>query len=277
MIRPGNPTGLKFNFRPIGMIESPYKEKFGTPRQPGLVQESRGSILLRDDLNPDSLEGLADYSHVWVVFVFHENQSVREGRETVKTKVHPPRLEGKSVGVFATRSPHRPNPIGLSLLEIEKIEGRRVFVRGLDLIDKTPVLDLKPYLPNVESVAGAFEGWSGEIVSRSVLVEWSPLAKENLRALSGTANSETELQAAIEKSLELDPRPVSYRGTFENPDPYTSLYGFRFDEWNVVFQMLPASPGPDAGADSDATSGAPLQPKRARIERIELWPKRSKR
>lgn len=258
-----DPAG-SFKFRPIGIIESPYKEKFGTPRQPGLVQESRGSVLLRDDLNPDSLEGLAEYSHVWIVFVFHENQSVREGRETVKTKVHPPRLEGKAVGVFATRSPHRPNPIGLSLLEIEKIEGRRIFVRGLDLIDGTPILDLKPYLPSVESVPAAFEGWSGALASKSVTVEWSPEALENLRTLGGTApNSESTLKAAIEKTLELDPRPVSYRGTVENPDPYTSLYGFRFEDSNIVFQMLPI--------------GVPPASKRARIERIEPWLKRAKR
>lgn len=241
-----------FSFEPIGVVESPYKEKFGTPRQPGLVAESRGSIVLRDDLNPDAFEGLADFSHVWVVFVFHENQSVREGRKTVKTKVHPPRLEGKSVGVFATRSPHRPNPIGLSLVKIEKIEGRRLYILGLDLIDGTPVLDLKPYLPTVEAPAGAYEGWSGPLSSKSVTVEWTPEAT--------AAISEADLRLAIEKILELDPRPVSYRGTPENPDPYTALYGFRFQDWNIVFQMLPLDP------DSQ---------KRARIERIEPWDRRS--
>lgn len=264
---------MTFSFRPIGVVESPFKEKFGTPRQPGLVSESRGSVLLRDDLNPDSLDGLADYSHVWVVFVFHENQSVREGRETVKTKVHPPRLGGKAVGVFATRSPHRPNAIGLSLVAIEKIEGRRVFINGLDLIDGTPVLDLKPYLPSIESIPSAFEGWSGPLNSKSVKVEWS---EEALRQLDSIANgassgpgSKTDLRAAIEKILELDPRPVSYRGTSKNPDPYTSLYGFRFDAWNVVFKMLPVTP-------ANAADGVPPQGKQARIERIEPWPKRAK-
>ncbi len=271
---------MSFSFKPIGTVESPFKEKFGTPRQPGLVKESRGSILLRDDLNPDALEGLAEYSHVWVVFVFHENQSVREGRETVKTKVHPPRLEGKSVGVFATRSPHRPNPIGLSLVQIEKIEGRRIFISGLDLIDGTPVLDLKPYLPSVESLPEATEGWSGPLASKSVSIEWSEQARADaLTLFGGTARAgegaapETEADlelkmSAIEKILELDPRPIAYRGTTENPDPYTSQYGFRFEDWNIVFQMLPAAL---------TTAGVPpaTAAKRARIERIESWEKRS--
>ena len=241
-----------FSFEPIGVVESPFKEKFGTPRQPGLVAESRGTIVLRDDLNPDAFDGLAEFSHVWIVFVFHENQSVREGRKTVKTKVHPPRLEGKAVGVFATRSPHRPNPIGLSLVKIERIEGRRIYIKGLDLIDGTPVLDLKPYLPTIEALSDAHEGWSGPLTSKSVTVEWAPDAF--------TAISEPDIRQAIEKILELDPRPVSYRGTPENPDPYTAIYGFRFEDWNVVFRMLPIQD--EAG-------------KRARIERIEAWEQRS--
>ncbi len=241
-----------FSFEPIGVVESPFKEKFGTPRQPGLVAESRGSIVLRDDLNPDAFEGLAEFSHVWIVFVFHENQSVREGRKTVKTKVHPPRLEGKSVGVFATRSPHRPNPIGLSLVKIEKIEGRRLYIMGLDLIDGTPVLDLKPYLPTVEAITDAHEGWSGPLTSKSVVVEWTDAATAVIPA--------KDVRQAIEKILELDPRPVSYRGTHENPDPYTAVYGFRFQDWNVVFRMLPFESGSE---------------KRARIERIEAWDQRS--
>lgn len=233
-----------FTFRPIGTVESPFREKFGTPRQPGLVAESRGIIHLRDDLNPDAFQGLEGYSHIWALFVFHENQAVREGRETVKTKVRPPRLEGQAVGVFASRSPHRPNPIGLSLLTIEKIEGRALHVRGLDLIDGTPILDLKPYLPSIESKADATEGWSGALTSQTIDVEWSPEA---------LADWPQDMRSEIEKILNLDPRPVSYRGTKENPDPYTSSYGFRYGDFNVVFRMLS------------------FGPKRARIERIEPW------
>lgn len=238
-----------FTFRPIGTVESPFREKFGTPRQPGLVEESRGVIRLREDLNSDALDGLDGYSHIWAIFVFHENQAVREGRETVKTKVRPPRLEGQAVGVFASRSPHRPNAIGLSLLTIDKIEGRALHVRGLDLIHGTPILDLKPYLPSIESKAEATEGWSGALGSRTITVEWSPQALEDLKRLLGNE----DLRAGIEKILQLDPRPVSYRGTKENPDPYTSRYGFRYGDHNVVFTMLS------------------FDPKQARIEAIEPW------
>lgn len=262
---------MTYTFEPIGLIESPYKEKFGTPRQPGLVAESRGAIVLRDDLNPDAFDGLVDFSHAWVLFVFHENQSVREGRPTVKTKVHPPRLQGKAVGVFATRSPHRPNPIGLSLVQIEKIEGRRVYIKGLDLIDGTPVLDVKPYLPSIEALPAAHEGWSGPLASKTVAVEWSPEALDDLQKyshggtapLEATAGKWTDMKTAIEKILELDPRPVSYRGTDENPDPYTSLYGFRYADRNVVFRMLPPTGVPPQEAET--------LKKRARIERIEPW------
>ncbi len=247
-----------YTFQSIGLVESPYKEKFGTPRQPGLVAESRGAIVLREDLNPDAFEGLAEFSHVWVIFVFHENQSVREGRPTVKTKVHPPRLEGKAVGVFATRSPHRPNPIGLSLVRIEKIEGRRLSIFGLDLIDGTPVLDLKPYLPTIEAISDAYEGWSARLATRSIAVEWSDEARANLEKLV-SINDVAPMMATIEQGLELDPRPVAYRGTAADPDPYTSLYGFRFEEWNVVFRML--------------ESGERMN--RARIEKIEAWSKRA--
>lgn len=242
-----------FSFEPIAFVESPYKEKFGTPRQPGLVEESRGAIVLRDGINPDALDGLSEYSHAWAIFVFHENQAVREGRRSVKTKVHPPRLEGKAVGVFSTRSPHRPNAIGLSLLRIERIEGRRLLVGGLDLIDGTPILDIKPYLPTIEALPEAHEGWSADLASKSVDVQWSEKALMDLHG-SDTA------KAAIEKILELDIRPVAYRGSHENPDPYTDVYGFRYEDWNVVFRMLPPE-----------DSGGGARVKKAVIERLEPW------
>jgi tRNA-Thr(GGU) m(6)t(6)A37 methyltransferase TsaA len=251
-------TPASFEFHPIGWVNSPYKEKFGTPRQPGLVSETKGSILLRDDLNPDSLEGLSDYSHAWIVFVFHENESVRTGKPNLKTKVHPPRLQGKSIGVFATRSPHRPNPIGLSLVAIERIVGRHIHIRGLDVIDGTPVLDIKPYLPSVESLADAHEGWSAAVPVKTVDVEWSPRALQELAQFVDGENERLSTRGAIEKILELDPRPVAYRGTADNPDPYTKRYGFRFKDWNVIFVMLPP-----------VTENSQ---RRARIEGIEAWP-----
>ncbi len=263
------PSDQDYQFRPIGWIESPYKEKFGTPRQPGLVDAPLGAVVLREDLNADALDGLKDYSHAWLVFVFHANQSFKTGRPFEKTKVHPPRLQGAAVGVFATRSPHRPNPIGLSLVKIERVEGRRLYIRGLDLIEGTPVIDIKPYLPSVEAPPNAFEGWSANIAPSKFEVEWSPEALIQLSAITlssisaptaETANPARALEidaldqikSSIEQILRLDPRPLAYRGTTENPDPYMSTYGFRFQSWNVVFEMISANI--------------------ARILRLEKWP-----
>lgn len=252
-----------FQFRAIGFVQSPYKKKFGTPRQPGLVAGTIGHIQLCEDLNPDAFDGLAEYSHAWIVFAFHANESFKSGKPFNKTKVHPPRLEGKAIGVFASRSPHRPNPIGLSLVKIEKVEGRTLTVSGLDLIDGTPILDIKPYLPSIEAIGEAREGWSAKIDSPNFQVSWSETAKSDVLALTPhlTDQSRQTIFDAIENIVKLDPRPVAYRGTAENPDPYMSRYGFRFEDWNVVFQMKPIS------ADMKG------EPKReAEIVSIEKWP-----
>jgi len=276
------PSDHEYHFRPIGWIESPYKEKFGTPRQPGLVDAPLGAVVLREDLNVDALDGLKDFSHAWLVFVFHANQSFKTGRPFEKTKVHPPRLQGAAVGVFATRSPHRPNPIGLSLVKIDRVEGRRLFIRGLDLIEGTPVLDIKPYLPTVEAPLDAFEGWSANLAPTQFEVEWSLEALGQLSAASENPTGETtkssagtsnldQLKNSIEQILRLDPRPVAYRGTAENPDPYMSTYGFRFQNWNVVFEMISVNIGSVTGCAENG-SGGPVPARVARILRLENWP-----
>jgi tRNA-Thr(GGU) m(6)t(6)A37 methyltransferase TsaA len=275
-----SPSDQDYQFRPIGWIESPYKEKFGTPRQPGLVDAPIGAVLLRDDLNADALDGLKDYSHAWLVFVFHANRSFKTGRPFEKTKVHPPRLQGAAVGVFATRSPHRPNPIGLSLVKIERVEERRLYIRGLDLIEGTPVLDIKPYLPTVEAPLDAYEGWSANLAPSQFEVEWSLEALGQLSAAaetnadvatSGSANLD-HFKNSIEQILRLDPRPVAYRGTAENPDPYMSTYGFRFQNWNIVFEMISMNIGSENNGSVDNGSGRLAPTRVARILRLENWP-----
>ncbi len=267
---PADQEPNSYQFRPVGWIESPYKEKFGTPRQPGLVDAPLGAVVLRDDLNVDALDGLKDYSHAWLIFVFHANQSFKTGRPFEKTKVHPPRLQGASVGVFATRSPHRPNPLGLSLVKIERVEGRRLYIRGLDLIEGTPVLDIKPYLPSIEAPLDAFEGWSANVAVSQFEVEWSLEALGQLSAIATglpqTAGLDS-LKSSIEQILRLDPRPVAYRGTAENPDPYMSTYGFRFQNWNVVFEMISLNLSHSEGATQ-----RPVPERVARILRLENWP-----
>ncbi|XP_064547871.1 putative S-adenosylmethionine-dependent methyltransferase RcsF [Drosophila montana] len=132
------------NFKPIGIIRSAFPEKRAVPRQSSVGSRLRSLIQLNDGVftNPEhSLEGLTDFSHMWLIYHFHRNNA------HPKAKVAPPRLGGERIGVFSTRSPHRPCPIGLSLVEIEKIDGATISFFGTDMVDGTPVLDIKPYIP----------------------------------------------------------------------------------------------------------------------------------
>lgn len=134
---------------PIGYLESCFSAKIGTPRQPSICSHSRACLKIRKSIfnNPEhSLMGLEQFSHVWVLFVFHKN-----GHLNYKAKVQPPRLNGAKTGVFSTRSPHRPNAIGLTLAKLEKVEGGAVYLSGIDMINGTPVLDIKPYIADYDS------------------------------------------------------------------------------------------------------------------------------
>lgn len=154
--------------KPIGKISSVYRLCVGTPRQGLLAPNSRGRIdLYPDQISSDSIIDLDKYSHLWIVFIFHLNSTSTKERKDkqVSAKISPPALGGKRVGVFATRTPHRPNPVGFSLCKIDKIvipkkkkhckakdQPYSVYVSGLDLVDGTPVLDIKPYVPHYDSV-----------------------------------------------------------------------------------------------------------------------------
>ncbi|XP_072533271.1 tRNA (adenine(37)-N6)-methyltransferase [Salminus brasiliensis] len=134
---------------PIGYIDSCFSNKNGTPRQPAVCTLSRASLQIQPSVfnNPDhALTGLENYSHVWLIFLFHKN-----GHLSYKAKVKPPRLNGQKVGVYSTRSPHRPNAIGLTLAKLESITGDTLHLSGVDLIAGTPVLDIKPYIPDYDS------------------------------------------------------------------------------------------------------------------------------
>eukprot|EP00535_Pseudo-nitzschia_heimii_P006596 CAMPEP_0197178780 /NCGR_PEP_ID=MMETSP1423-20130617/3959_1 /TAXON_ID=476441 /ORGANISM="Pseudo-nitzschia heimii, Strain UNC1101" /LENGTH=415 /DNA_ID=CAMNT_0042628593 /DNA_START=25 /DNA_END=1272 /DNA_ORIENTATION=- len=129
----------------IGIVRSPYPKRMGTPRQGALVPSSRGCIEFTTSLPPEVLDGIDGYSHLWVIFQFHENTSLATSR---KTKIRPPRGGGIKVGQLATRSPHRPNPLGLSLVTIDRWEpsARKLYIKALDLVNGTPVYDVKPYV-----------------------------------------------------------------------------------------------------------------------------------
>ncbi|XP_029776259.1 tRNA (adenine(37)-N6)-methyltransferase isoform X2 [Suricata suricatta] len=153
-VKPALETGNLLT-EPVGYLESCFSAKNGTPRQPSVCSHSRACLRIRKSIfnNPEhSLMGLEQFSHVWILFVFHKN-----GHLSCKAKVQPPRLNGAKTGVFSTRSPHRPNAIGLTLAKLEKIEGGAIYLSGIDMIHGTPVLDIKPYIAEYDSPQSPIE------------------------------------------------------------------------------------------------------------------------
>ncbi len=145
-----------FTFRPVGVLHCDRKYRFEAPRQ-AVFAAGSGWVELDEHCNYEAaLADLAGFERIWLIYVFHLNGN---WRPKVKPPVAPP---GRKVGVFATRAPYRPNPIGISAVELEKVEGRRLFIRNFDLLDGTPVLDIKPYIPAVDAFAGAACGWLEE-------------------------------------------------------------------------------------------------------------------
>ena len=172
---------MHYEFDAIGLVHSPFKEKFGIPRQPGLVPEINAVLELLPPFDrPEAVSGLQGYSHIWVQFVFH--QTIQDQWQPT---VRPPRLGGnRRVGVFASRSPFRPNPIGLSVVKLDEVRcaaGRvELALSGVDMMDGTPVLDVKPYIPYVDSIADALSGYAPVPPEHPFDVHISPLAEEQL-------------------------------------------------------------------------------------------------
>lgn len=188
---------------PIGTVHSCFGGKFGIPRQPGLCPDAWGRLVFHDAFRShEAIRGLDGFSHLWLIFGFHETAD-----KGWKPTVRPPRLGGNQrVGVFASRSTFRPNNLGLSLVRLEGIDaatmdGPALLLGGLDLLDGTPVYDIKPYLPYAESIADAKAGFASDTISRLV-VEIADEAVAEFSALSGRA------QAVILNALSLDPRPA---------------------------------------------------------------------
>ncbi|GAX82584.1 hypothetical protein CEUSTIGMA_g10010.t1 [Chlamydomonas eustigma] len=148
-----------FPFRPIGYMKSCFSQRNGTPRQPLLVPLARSKLQLDSDIPASSLEGLEQYSHCWILYVFHQNtdlvKTLQGDRSAKHSKINVPRLNGGKMGVLATRSPHRPVPIGLSVATVLGVKGNSVLLGGADIVDGSPVLDIKPYVPFCDAVRGA--------------------------------------------------------------------------------------------------------------------------
>ncbi|HVY32642.1 MAG TPA: tRNA (N6-threonylcarbamoyladenosine(37)-N6)-methyltransferase TrmO [Polyangiaceae bacterium] len=195
----------RLEIKPIGVVRSPFTEKMQAPRQPNTAQAAAGSVELYPGNDFEhALEDLSTFRYIWLLFWFDRAEGWRP-------KVLPPRSE-KRRGVFATRSPHRPNPIGMSLVELTGIDGLVLSVQGLDLLDGTPVIDIKPYIPYADSRGDADHGWleqgSNPDPLAAYVVDFSAGAREDLALLEtfGVA-----LEGAIRQVLELGPEPHPYR------------------------------------------------------------------
>lgn len=179
---------------PIGRIESCFGEKFGTPRQSGLVPGARGRVVFSEEVPPGACRGLEEFSHVWIVFLFDQ---VAENE--TRWFVRPPRLGGnEKKGVLATRSPFRPNRIGLSLVALEAVSDDAIEVSGLDLVDGTLVLDIKPYLPYVEALPDAVGGFAKD----------APVALDVVFSEESSRGISPEEKELIAQVLSVDPRPA---------------------------------------------------------------------
>ncbi|SKA67269.1 tRNA-Thr(GGU) m(6)t(6)A37 methyltransferase TsaA [Thiothrix eikelboomii] len=216
-------TGL--SLKPIGFIQSCYKEKFGIPRQPGLVTAAQAQLQLLPEFSQvAAFKGLEQFSHLWLIFCFHANPSL-----AWSNTVRPPRLGGnKRLGVFATRSTFRPNPLGLSVARLEKLEfiGQQacLHLSAVDLLDGTPVFDIKPYLPYADSLPAAQGGFAEQAPSSQWVVNFTEEA--HLQCQQKSQQLQTNLELLIRQILEQDPRP-SYRAQQEDARIYAmKLYDF---------------------------------------------------
>ena len=216
----------------IGYMKSPYREKFGIPRQPNLVQvESyiEMSVPYNDVL---AFEGIEAFSHLWLVWQFHDNKNPEKNQ--FRPQVRPPRLGGnKKIGVFATRSMYRPSPIGLSVVKLKcvKKEGKsvRVYVTGSDLLDGTPILDIKPYIHYSDAVIDAESGYAQDEPKRKSVI-WLDRAIEQKQQLLMSGKLSVQTAQELEAVLSLDPRPA-YQ------DDEARIYGMKFANLDVKFKV----------------------------------------
>ncbi|MBA2780759.1 tRNA (N6-threonylcarbamoyladenosine(37)-N6)-methyltransferase TrmO [Billgrantia kenyensis] len=215
-----------YSMQPVGYIESDFPDKFGVPRQPGLAPAARAELTLVPPYDkPLAVRGLEAFSHLWLTFVFHQSPT----RWT--PLVRPPRLGGNArIGVFSSRSTHRPNRLGLSLIELIEVDtsrGVRLILGGCDLVSGTPVLDIKPYLPWAEARSEARAGFAPEAPAE-LPVRFMPAAEAALMQRDDAAS----LRELICQVLAQDPRPAYRKGAEER------LYGVRLRDVDVRFRSL---------------------------------------
>ena len=213
---------MSFNIEAIATVQAEFKQKFGIARQPGLVPAAKIKIVLDAKFSQDAVRGLAEFEYIWVHFVFHD--AIAEGWSEL---VRPPRLGGKTKkGIFATRTPHRPNHLGLSLLKLEEIQLDKpitLICSGADLLDGTPVIDIKPYIPFVEAKADAKSGLV-DGAPPVLQVTWSTEAMQQLQVSDLN-------QELVEQTIAQDPRPA-----YQNiPD---RIYYMNISAYEVQFKIV---------------------------------------
>ncbi len=205
----------------IAHIHTDFPEKFGIPRQSGIIEELEGKIVFEPEYRlPDAVRGLSGYDYIWLLWAFEGTD-----RKNWSATVHPPRLGGNTpVGVFATRSPFRPNPIGLSSVKLTKVEiteeGPVLYVRGADLRDNTPIYDIKPYLPYTDSHPGARDGFAGNVRDYALEVVFP----EDLLCKLPEGKRESAIEV-----LKQDPRPA-----YHDDD---RRYGVSFAGYDIHFHV----------------------------------------
>ncbi|MFZ7307323.1 tRNA (N6-threonylcarbamoyladenosine(37)-N6)-methyltransferase TrmO [Avibacterium avium] len=217
---------LNLTLSPIGIIHTPYKEKFSVPRQPNLVQDGIGTIRLLAPYNqPEAVRGLEQFSHLWLIFQFDK---IPTGKW--QPTVRPPRLGGNQrIGVFASRATHRPNPLGLSKVELKRIEINQgevlLHLGSVDLVDRTPIFDIKPYIAYADSEPNANSGFAQQPPEAKLQVRFSSQAQAQLIKCGAKYPN---FQRFITEVLQQDPRPAYQQGKTSD-----RIYGMKLYEFNV--------------------------------------------
>ena len=211
--------------KPIGTFCCEIQEKYQAARQPGLMQDVNGVIRLNTaSLYEQALEDLEGFQRIWVIFMFDRVNNW-------KPKVNPPR-GGKKRGVFATRSPHRPNPIGLSCVELVKVDGLELHIGDHDLLDQTPVIDIKPYLPYADAFPKSSAGWVDELTCTRFDVKWPTELEEQLRFIK--ERSGLDLLRGVRPRLESNPFPhPSHRIRQLDVNHYEIAY----KSWRIIYTL----------------------------------------
>ena len=218
---------MSVEIEPVGIIRSPYKEKFAVPRQPGLVPSARAEIRLQGDANTlEAVRGIEQFSHLWLLFLFDQNLEAG-WRPTVR----PPRLGGNErIGVFASRATFRPNGIGMSAVELKGVRQEKgdviIELGGVDLVDGTPIIDIKPYIPYSDSLPSAQGGFAAD-EPQTLPVNFSELALSQLDQKQASHH-----QAVISEVLAQDPRPAYKKGKTD-----TKQYAVHLFHYNVRFSV----------------------------------------